>query len=112
MVRLFLKYDKSPFPKFYKRGLNVSLSTDDPLIFHLTYQPLLEEYSIASQVIKFMSIIGKVFDLTAVDVCEIARNSVLQSSFEDIVKSYWLGPRYKEDNDNANGLLLLLGLMC
>ena len=36
--------------KFYQRGLNVTLSTDDPLIFHLTKEPLLEEYAIAKQV--------------------------------------------------------------
>ncbi len=37
-------------PKFLARGLNVSLSTDDPLIFHMTNEPLIEEYSIAMQV--------------------------------------------------------------
>jgi len=48
--RLFLKYKDNPLPKFLARGLNISLSTDDPLIFHMTHEPLLEEYSIASQV--------------------------------------------------------------
>lgn len=28
-------YEDNPFPKFFKRGLNVSLSTDDPLIMHV-----------------------------------------------------------------------------
>ncbi|MFO0131259.1 MAG: hypothetical protein ACK52J_01400 [bacterium] len=29
-------------------GLNVSLSTDDPLIMHQTREPLMEEYACAS----------------------------------------------------------------
>jgi len=29
---LFLEYDKNPFPRFFQRGLNVTLSTDDPNI--------------------------------------------------------------------------------
>jgi AMP deaminase len=33
---LFLTYDKNPMPDFFKRGLCVSLSTDDPLQFHFT----------------------------------------------------------------------------
>eukprot|EP00976_Prorocentrum_cordatum_P118212 1196429-Prorocentrum_minimum.AAC.10 len=48
---LFLDYHKSPFPTFFARGMNVSLSTDDPLQIHLTKEPLVEEYSIAAQVI-------------------------------------------------------------
>lgn len=47
---LFLHYDRNPFPQFFARGLNVSLSTDDPLQFHFTREPLIEEYSIAAQV--------------------------------------------------------------
>ena len=31
---LFLAISENPFPIFFRRGLNVSLSTDDPLIFH------------------------------------------------------------------------------
>ena len=48
--RLFLQYSKNPFPQFFARGLNVSLSTDDPLIIHLTKEPLVEEYAVAAQV--------------------------------------------------------------
>jgi AMP deaminase len=33
---LFLTYERNPFPDFHKAGLNVSLSTDDPLQFHFT----------------------------------------------------------------------------
>ena len=33
---LFLMYERNPLPDFFKVGLNVSLSTDDPLQFHFT----------------------------------------------------------------------------
>ena len=68
---LFLDYHKNPFPAFFARGLSVSLSTDDPLQIHLTKEPLVEEYSVAAQVWK----------LSATDLSEIARNSVLHSGF-------------------------------
>lgn len=61
---------------FFARGLNVSLSTDDPLQIHLTKEPLVEEYSVAAQVWK----------LSACDLCEIARNSVYQSDFSHAYK--------------------------
>ncbi|KAL2337728.1 hypothetical protein Fmac_012174 [Flemingia macrophylla] len=69
---LFLDYHRNPFPMFFLRGLNVSLSTDDPLQIHLTKEPLVEEYSIAASVWK----------LSSCDLCEIARNSVYQSGKE------------------------------
>lgn len=47
---LFLTYERNPLPDFFKVGLNVSLSTDDPLQFHFTKEPLLEEYSVAAHV--------------------------------------------------------------
>ncbi|KAF3089862.1 AMP deaminase [Orbilia oligospora] len=78
---LFLAYDKNPFLQYFKRGLNVSLSTDDPLQFAFTKEPLIEEYSVAAQIYK----------LSAVDMCELARNSVLQSGFEAGLKQRWLG---------------------
>ena len=48
--KLFLDYSKNPFPKYFAQGLNVSLSTDDPLMLHYTKDALLEEYSVATQV--------------------------------------------------------------
>lgn len=33
---LFLTYERNPVLDFFKAGLNVSLSTDDPLQFHFT----------------------------------------------------------------------------
>ena len=49
---LFLSYERNPLPSFFRTGLNVSLSTDDPLQFHFTKEPLLEEYSVAAQIYK------------------------------------------------------------
>ncbi|EDN91991.1 hypothetical protein SS1G_07853 [Sclerotinia sclerotiorum 1980 UF-70] len=81
---LFLAYERNPFLSYFKRGLNVSLSTDDPLQFAFTKEPLIEEYSVAAQIYK----------LSAVDMCELAKNSVKQSGFEHSVKQRWLGPDY------------------
>ncbi|KAL3432526.1 hypothetical protein BDV09DRAFT_125568 [Aspergillus tetrazonus] len=78
---LFLTYDKNPCAHFFKRGLNVSLSTDDPLQFAFTKEPLIEEYSVAAQIYKF----------SAVDMCELAKHSVEQSGFELSLKERWLG---------------------
>ncbi|CAM9554260.1 unnamed protein product [Phaeothamnion confervicola] len=83
--KLFLDYSKSPFPKYHAQGLSVSLSTDDPLMLHYTKDPLLEEYSVAAQ---------QVWKLSSVDVCEIARYSVLQSGFEVRFKKHFLGDDY------------------
>jgi AMP deaminase len=47
---LFLNYSRNPFPVFFARGLNVTLSTDDPLQFHYSKEALIEEYSIAKAV--------------------------------------------------------------
>ncbi|KAJ3069940.1 AMP deaminase [Podochytrium sp. JEL0797] len=78
---LFLNYERNPFFPFFQRGLNVSLSTDDPLQFHFTKEPLIEEFSVATQIWK----------LASTDQCEIARNSVLQSGWEMQFKKHWLG---------------------
>ena len=91
---LFLEYDKHPFDRFFRRGLNVSLSTDDPLQFHMTKEPLLEEYGTAKQFWKYSN----------VDLCEIARNSVLQSGFEDGVKQKWLGVNYNLPGIQGNDI--------
>uniref|UniRef100_A0A0B7AAT1 AMP deaminase n=1 Tax=Arion vulgaris TaxID=1028688 RepID=A0A0B7AAT1_9EUPU len=89
---LFLNYHRNPLPEYFNRGLNVSLSTDDPLQFHFTKEPLMEEYSIAAQVWKF----------STCDMCEIARNSILQSSFPHEVKQHWLGPNYMNEGMGGN----------
>lgn len=101
---LFLTYERNPFKDFFRTGLNVSLSTgesvrhpevrtrcspltcltDDPLQFHFTASHLLEEYSCAAQIYK----------LTPADMCELARNSVLQSGWEMAVKKHWIGQHW------------------
>lgn len=58
---LFLDYHRNPFPMFFLRGLNVSLSTDDPLQIHLTKEPLVEEYSIAASVSNCISFNARAF---------------------------------------------------
>eukprot|EP00056_Hartaetosiga_gracilis_P001092 m.42225 g.42225 ORF g.42225 m.42225 type:complete len:811 (+) comp10493_c0_seq1:78-2510(+) len=88
---LFLDYFKIPFLEFHQLGLNVTLSTDDPMQFHLTSNPLIEEYSIASQVWK----------LSQVDLSEIAHNSGMISGFEEHVKREWYGEHY--DNPTLKG---------
>ncbi|VDL89029.1 unnamed protein product [Schistocephalus solidus] len=91
---LFLEYHRNPLNNYLARGLNVCLSTDDPLQFHFTKEPLMEEYSIAAQVWK----------LSATDMCELARNSVLISGFPDFVKSHWLGLNFWEEGVRGNDI--------
>ncbi|XP_061592290.1 AMP deaminase 2 isoform X2 [Cololabis saira] len=91
---LFLSYHRNPLPEYLSRGLMVSLSTDDPLQFHFTKEPLMEEYSIAAQVWK----------LSSCDMCELSRNSVLMSGFSQQVKSYWLGPSYNKEGEEGNDI--------
>ena len=78
---LFLTYDRNPFVNYFRKGMNVSLSTDDPLQFAFTKEPLIEEYSVAAQIYKF----------SPIDMCELAKHSVNQSGFELSLKQRWLG---------------------
>ncbi|XP_011086412.1 AMP deaminase [Sesamum indicum] len=91
---LFLDYHRNPFPMFFQRGLNVSLSTDDPLQIHLTKEPLVEEYSVAA----------KVWKLSSCDLCEIARNSLYQSGFPHAAKVHWLGDVYFKRGPRGNDI--------
>ncbi|XP_014293002.1 AMP deaminase 2 [Halyomorpha halys] len=91
---LFLNYHRNPLPEYLARGLCVSLSTDDPLQFHFTKEPLMEEYSIAAQVWK----------LSSCDMSELARNSVLMSGFPHRSKQYWLGPNYTKEGVAGNDI--------
>jgi len=89
---LYRSYEKNPFYTFFKRGLNVSLGTDNPLQLHSTNEPLLEEYAVAT----------KMWRLSMCDMSEIARNSVLQSGFEHERKVEWLGPNYNKEGVEKN----------
>lgn len=91
---LFLNYHRNPLPEYLSRGLVVSLSTDDPLQFHFTKEPLMEEYSIAAQVWK----------LSSCDMSELARNSVLMSGFPHQFKQYWLGVNYNKEGVAGNDI--------
>ena len=80
-------------------GMNVSLSTDDPLQLHYTKEPIVEEYCVAAQVRSVLvcatprthSPRAQVWKLNSCDLCELARNSVLQSGFEYPFKAHFLG---------------------
>ncbi|KAK1161697.1 AMP deaminase 3-like isoform X1 [Acipenser oxyrinchus oxyrinchus] len=91
---LFLEYSKNPLREFLHKGLCVSLSTDDPMQFHYTKEALMEEYAIAAQLWK----------LSTCDVCEIARNSVLQSGLSHQEKQHFLGPNYLKDGPEGNDI--------
>ncbi|XP_048838681.1 AMP deaminase 1 isoform X2 [Brienomyrus brachyistius] len=91
---LFLEYAKNPLLEFHKKGLIVSLSTDDPMQFHYTKEPLMEEYAIAAQV----------FKLSTCDMCEISKNSVLQSGLSHEEKLHFLGDHYQKDGPEGNDI--------
>ncbi|CAH0690398.1 unnamed protein product [Spodoptera exigua] len=91
---LFLRYHRNPLPEYFSRGLRVTLSTDDPLQFHYTKEPLMEEYSIAAQAWK----------LSSCDMCELARNSVIMSGFPHELKQHWLGDEYLQDGPDGNDI--------
>lgn len=92
---LFLAYERNPFHQYFKRGLNVSLSTDDPLQFAFTKEPLIEEYAVAAQICK----------LSSVDMCELAKNSVKQSGYEFSIKQQWLGPNFHLPGARGNTMI-------
>ncbi|KAM5356350.1 hypothetical protein ACJ41O_002996 [Fusarium nematophilum] len=92
---LFLAYERNPFHQYFKRGLNVSLSTDDPLQFAFTKEPLIEEYAVAAQIYK----------LSPVDMCELAKNSVKQSGYELSIKEQWLGPGCDKPGQEGNTMV-------
>jgi hypothetical protein len=61
-------------------------------MIHFTKEPLVEEYSIAAQLWK----------LSNIDMCEIARNSVLMSGFTHSTKCHWLGQTYEQRGPAGN----------
>ncbi|KAI0966989.1 hypothetical protein F4678DRAFT_447933 [Xylaria arbuscula] len=92
---LFLAYERNPFIQYFRRGLNVSLSTDDPLQFAFTREPLMEEYAVAAQIWK----------LSPVDMCELAKNSVKQSGYEHSIKQSWLGENFNLPGADGNKMI-------
>lgn len=92
--RLFVDYRSSPFLGFLRRGHNVTLSSDDPLILHFTRDSLLEEYVIAAQVWK----------LSPPEVAEIMRNSLRISGYEEPYKRHWQGPAHVAPGPRGNDI--------
>ncbi|KAL7717498.1 AMP deaminase [Entamoeba marina] len=80
---------KEPFYKYFIRGMNLTLSTGNPLHTHYTKEPLIEEYAN----------VAKTFNLTASDITELARNSVKASSFLSSMKGEWIGNFEKTGRD-------------
>ncbi|KAJ7575108.1 hypothetical protein C8J56DRAFT_1007804 [Mycena floridula] len=95
---LFLTVERNPLPTFFQAGLNVSLSTDDPLQFHFTKEPLLEEYSVAAHA-SF-----PIYKLPQSSLAELARNSVVQSGFEMEIKRHWLGNEWYRPGAAGNDI--------
>ena len=62
-------------------------------MIHFTKEPLVEEYSVATQVWK----------LSSADMCEIARNSVLHSCFQGRFKKHWIGKHFQLTGASGNG---------
>jgi AMP deaminase len=91
---LFTSYFSTPFVDFFKRGLNVSLATCDPLHFHPSPDPLISEYGT----------LAKLHRMTAMDMCEIARNSVIISNFPHETKKSWLGNFFMELGSHGNDM--------
>ena len=59
---------------------------------------MIEEYAVAAQIYK----------LSPVDMCELARNSVLQSGFEKSLKQHWLGADFSDIQKTNLPLIRLL----
>ena len=59
-------------------------------------EPLVEEYCVAAQVWK----------MNSVDLCEIARNSVLQSGFEHPYRAHFIGPNYATPGPRGNDIYM------
>ncbi|EPY35860.1 adenosine monophosphate deaminase, partial [Strigomonas culicis] len=81
-----------PFMQLFRRGLRVSLSTVTPLLTHCSQEPLLEEYSAASRMHR----------LSGVDLCELALNSVMMSTFPEATRQNWLGAAFVRDGWQGN----------
>ena len=80
---------------YHKSHVDGQIFTIYPVFIVIFLQePLMEEYSIATQIFKF----------SATDLCELATNSVRQSGFSDTIKQHWLGPNFKEEGVSGNDI--------
>ena len=79
-----------PLPALLHRCLKITLSTEEPLQTHRDLYPINEEYATSQ----------KCFRLSALDVTQMMRNSVLMSSFSDATKKAWLGDGWEDGPGN------------
>ena len=87
---LYCKIRDSPFWDYFKTGMVLSISTDNPRAIHLTPEPLMEEFATVTQI----------WRLRMADQAELCRNSILISGFSESVKRKWLGDKYFEERSN------------
>ena len=57
-------------------------------------------------VVKLFVAILQIWKLSAVDMCELARNSVIQSGWEMSIKKHWLGANWFLPTPMGNGTLI------
>jgi len=57
-------------------------------------------------VVKLFVAIFQIWKLSAVDMCELARNSVIQSGWEMSIKKHWLGANWFLPTPMGNGTLI------
>ena len=81
-----------PFPVFFREDCASRLHGRPAANPH-DQKPLAEEYSVAAQVWK----------MSAADLCEVARNSVLNSDFPH-GEQHWVGARYWESGQGGNDI--------
>ncbi|KEG09152.1 putative AMP deaminase, putative,adenosine monophosphate deaminase-like protein [Trypanosoma grayi] len=91
---LSMPYFDHPIMRYFAQGLLVSITTSDPMYFHHSSNPLLEEYAT----------LMKLHSLAPMDVCELARNSVLNSNFPIEMKRKWLGDNFQVVGSQGNDI--------
>ena len=78
-----------------------SLPRSSPLLS----SPLLTHTTLTTLTIPllFPAVAAQVWKLSAADLCEIARNSVLQSGFPHECKMHWVGQEYWKSGESGWG---------
>lgn len=75
-------YRENPFMRMHRIGMRVVLSSN-MVLFNNSYtaEPVLEEYSVAASI----------YLLSAADLSEFVRDSIISSGFEGFYKRHWIG---------------------
>ncbi|ODQ80539.1 hypothetical protein BABINDRAFT_160810 [Babjeviella inositovora NRRL Y-12698] len=87
-----LSYMNHPFIQLSQIGLLVSINASNPLLSSLTREPVMEEYCIAANIVK----------MNDVELCELMRNSVMNSNYEAYYKRKWIGVDIEKKNESEN----------